>query len=136
MGISHYFSVWRCRSYFLGFFFLFLCIFYFHVKLFWVFCHKTLMFLWSTRMFSIFNHPIYFMFAPTFKSSRLETDSDFYHTLLWIAILNEFYNTIHFFNFIFSAHLFVTSARTLLTLDLFLYLWQKYIGEIYDWNAL
>ena len=52
--------------------------------------------LWLTCMFSFLNHPISFIFAPTFR--QLVTTNIFHHTPLLIIFLNEFYNLFHCFD--------------------------------------
>ena len=97
-----------CPKYKLQFVFHLFCqtfsIFNFYIQLSWYFSWSTCMFCFfksSHLCFAFLNHPISFIFAPTFRHSWLWTTNFFRHISLWIAFLNEFYFHFHCFNWLF-----------------------------------
>ena len=82
-------------SYFDRFIFVLLYIFYFLDISFLSWCFDASCGL--PVYFLFFNYPIFFIFAPNFRHSWLETTNVFCHSPLWIA-LKEFYHPFYCFN--------------------------------------
>ena len=76
----------------------------------WNFVDLPLLFLWwSTTTFSFFNHSAPFTFAPNIIHRLLGRTNLFHHTLLWIAIFNDFYDPFHWFNWKLLSWFYVSS---------------------------